>query len=131
MKKIFPFIFFIFAMTIACKMPKPDQAIAMMDLYWNFYKVGNFDSLETFYIVKGDSADEKYFWNALRKMRENGGNIRKISLTSTSIERSLNNGESIGLAYEVEFEKFMVKHEFVFKKNEKGVLRISNHEFND
>jgi hypothetical protein len=129
MKRINYSLFFLFTLIIACNMPKPDKAVAMMNRYWNFYQVENYDSLKTFYISNGENVDTS-FWRAIHQLHENYGSVKNVTMTKTGVEQSLGEGESIELAYEVELDKKVITHEFAFKKDEKGVFRISNHEFN-
>jgi hypothetical protein len=129
MKRYYCFFTFLLASIVACNMPKADQAIAMMNRYWNFYKVENYDSLKTFYISSGANIDTG-FWKAVHFQHENYGHVKSVNMTQTGVEQSLSEGEKIELAYEVEYEKKVVTHDFSFKKDEKGVFRITNHEFN-
>jgi hypothetical protein len=112
-------------------MPKPEKTAATMEKYWNFYKVENYDSLKTFYIPKGNNPDEKYkdLCKALHGLHENYGNVHNVLLTGQSATKSLGEGETIGLTYEVEFEKKVINHEFSFKKDDKGEFRIMDHTF--
>jgi hypothetical protein len=106
-------------------MPKADETIAMMNRYWDFYRVENLDSLKTFYFAP---IPDTSFWNALHEVREKYGDVKNISLTKTTVGQAFGEGARVELTYEVEYDKKVLDHEFTFKKDDKGVFKISRHE---
>jgi hypothetical protein len=125
MKRVYTSLFFLVIMFVSCSLPKADNTIAMMNRYWEFYKVGNIDSLKTFYT---DQIPDTAYWNSMHGVIEKYGDIKNIALTNTTVGQSLGEGERIELTYEVEYEKKTLDHEFVFRKDNNGVFKISNHE---
>jgi hypothetical protein len=125
MKKVFTSLFFLFILFVSCSMPKADDTIAMMNRYWNFYRVENFDSLKTFYT---GSIPDTSFWNALRGEAAQYGDIKDINLSTISVGQSFSEGENIELTYQVVYDKNFLYHKFTFKKNDKGVFKIVRHE---
>ena len=125
MKRVYTPLFFLITLFVSCSMPKADGTIASMNRYWDFYRVENFDSLKTFYTAP---IPDTSFWNALHKVGEQYGNIKDISLINTTVGRAFGKGERIELTYEVEYDKKVLDHIFAFKKDDKGVFKISRHE---
>lgn len=118
-------LFFLINLFVSCGMPRADETIAGMNRYWDFYRVENFDSLKAFYIPP---IPDTSFWNALHKVGAQYGKIQNISLTNTTVGQAFGKGERIELTYEVEYEKKVLDHIFSFKKDDKGVFKISKHE---
>lgn len=125
MKKVYASLFLLVILFVSCSMPKADNTIAMMNRYWEFYRVGNIDSLKTFYT---GGVPDTSFWNSLHAVGEKYGDIKNVSLTNTTVGQAFGEGERIELTYEVEYDKKVLDHEFIFKKDENGVFKISKHE---
>jgi hypothetical protein len=109
-------------------MPKPDETVAMMNRYWDFYRAENYDSLKTFYISNGEEIGTS-FWNGMQQLHKDYGGVKSITMTKTEVKQSVGEGEGIELIYEVELDKKVITHDLSFRKDETGVFRIANHEF--
>jgi hypothetical protein len=125
MKRIYTLLFCLVILFVSCSLPNADNTVAMMNRYWDFYRVDNIDSLKTFYNLP--LADTS-FWNALHEVGVQNGDIKNISLTNTTVGKSLGEGERIELTYEVEYDRKVLNHEFVFRKDNNGDFKISSHQ---
>lgn len=125
MKRTYTPLFFLIILFVSCSLPKADDTIAMMNRYWDFYRANNFDSLKTFYT---GGVPDTSFWNSLHTVGEKYGDIKNVSLTNTTVGQAVGKGPRIELTYEVEYDKKVLDHEFIFVKNENGVYKISSHQ---
>lgn len=125
MKSVFIPLFILVTLFVSCSMPNADGTIAMMSRYWQFYRVENFDSLKTFYT---GSIPDSTFWNALHTLHEKYGDVKDISLSNITVGQAFGEGERVELTYQVEYDKRFLGHQFIFKKDDKGVFKIIRHE---
>jgi hypothetical protein len=124
MKKVYTPLYFLVILFVSCSMPKADNTIAMMNRYWEYYRVDNIDSLKTFYT---GGVPDTSFWKSLHAVGEKYGDIKNVSLTKTTVGQAFGEGARIELTYEVEYDRKVLDHEFIFKKDENGVFKISKH----
>jgi hypothetical protein len=125
MKRIYTPLFFLVTLFSSCSMPKADDTITMMNRYWEFYQVDKFDSLKTFYT---GGVPDTSFWNSLHAVGEKYGDIKNVSLINTTVGQAVGKGPRIELTYEVEYDKKVLDHEFIFIKDENGVFKILKHQ---
>ena len=112
---------------LSCTSPTPDPAIAKMEKYWEYYRVGNYDSLRNFYRLKvNHPTGLNAIIGTIQSLHENYGGVQNIHLSVTEIT---NDGNQIRLVYEVKFFKKSIGNIFTFKKDKYGEYNITDHRF--
>lgn len=120
-------IAFLCVFILSCTSPTPDVAIAKMEKYWGYYKVENYDSLRTFYRLKGNPNEGlNAIIGTIQNLHENYGDVQNVHL---SVKEIANDGNWIRLVYEVKFDKKSISNIFTFKKNKYGEFNITDHKF--